>query len=130
MRHANTDGRHAYLAGVYDTEYSLASLAEQWVVTGSGVANPDVAAHIARYDALRTMREIAAKRRRLQRHCPVQRLAVPHYLCEFDGQQWPCPDIRDDLDVAYVGARPASTHPQPTLDPERCGGNRCRQLRA
>jgi hypothetical protein len=59
------------------------------------------AEHIARHDPARVLREVAAKRRVLERHQPVHAwdgklccdwcsvLSVSVY------QEWPCPDVRD-----------------------------------
>lgn len=84
MRRPDVDERYSFLMRAYGEESRLALRFPSHVHAGSA----------------RTEHEIAAKRRRLQRHSPIQKPTVPHLLCDFDGQQWPCPDIRDDLDVA------------------------------
>lgn len=67
------------------------------------------ARHIARHDPARALREVAAKRARLERHHPEKDPAVIGlygFLCAWCSsisvsayQRWPCPDVLDDLAV-------------------------------
>jgi hypothetical protein len=59
-------------------------------------------AHIARHDPARVLREVAAGRRILGRHKPVDYHGIS--VCQWDtcseGEQpWPCPDILDSIAV-------------------------------
>lgn len=63
--------------------------------------------HIATHDPARVLREVEAKRHRLNRHRPIKDpLDSDGYLagdvCEHCAEPWPCPDLRDDLGV-YAG---------------------------
>ena len=65
--------------------------------------------HIARHDPARVLREVAAKRARLDRHHPIKDPAVIRLygtLCAWCSslsvgarQRWPRPDVLDDLAV-------------------------------
>ena len=62
------------------------------------------AAHIARHDPARVLREVEAKRRMIGRHQPhsmgnCRVCEAPHWgtqVCNHcSGQAWPCPDLQD-----------------------------------
>ena len=54
-------------------------------------------------DPDRAEREVAARRRRLERHHPVFADNMDWMPCASCGRfAWPCPDLRDDLS-AYAG---------------------------
>lgn len=65
--------------------------------SSDGSPNRYRAEHIVRHDPARVEREIAAKRRRLERHAPMGNGGCD-WCHEYDGGQvtWPCPDIVDD----------------------------------
>ncbi|MET8628863.1 DUF6221 family protein [Kitasatospora sp. NPDC004669] len=83
-----------------------------WIADGSTVDfchselagfHPTVAAHIARHDPARVLREVAAKRRVLRRHTLSPASGDPdlpwdnRYDCQYDGDDWPCTDVLDLL---------------------------------
>lgn len=57
-------------------------------------AGADHANHIARHDPARVLADIAAKRRRLERHTPGDGA-----FCGACEQEWPCEDVRIDASV-------------------------------
>jgi hypothetical protein len=60
------------------------------------------AQHIARHDPARVLREVEAKRRRMERHERLTAFGQPD-RCRWCGRDtfvpWPCPDIQGDLAV-------------------------------
>ncbi|MEV5571683.1 DUF6221 family protein [Spirillospora sp. NPDC052269] len=91
----------------------------QWIANGWTVDfcqsdisgfHPTIAKHVARHDPERVLREVAAKRRTLDRHSRSSTANGPKLPrgnrnhCRYDGKAWPCPDL---LDLAL----PYADHP-------------------
>lgn len=75
-----------------------------WAVTTDTLG--EIAAHIARYDPARALRDVAAGRRILARHSPAEGIAVAGSCCTWCSDDtdtvslnapWPCPDVLDLL---------------------------------
>jgi hypothetical protein len=55
---------------------------------------PEYAAHIARHDPARALREVAAKRAILAEHPPVPMRGIEASSCRLCRLPWPCPTVR------------------------------------
>ncbi|MDH6139506.1 MULTISPECIES: DUF6221 family protein [Kitasatospora] len=88
-----------------------------WLASGGAVDfcqyelpgfHPTTAAHVASHDPERVLREVAAKRRVLARHRLGPVIGDPlrpwdtEDDCQYDGFDWPCPDVVDLL-LPYIG---------------------------
>lgn len=79
------------------------------VIYDEGVPSDEDAAHIARHDPDRALRDVAAKRAIVARHKPLSGVGGMYCAwCSDDTDtaslnwRWPCPDIRD-LAAVYSG---------------------------
>lgn len=112
-----TDVLTPWLSAQYDEDerVALAAPRRNWTIYVAG--DPEtgeeteqrVLDHVIRHSPDRTLAEVEAKRRRLERHRPDQ---DPFHgvICAWCSvpqagayQSWPCPDIRDDAAV-YSGS--------------------------
>jgi hypothetical protein len=78
-----------------------------------GAPTREEAVHIARHDPARILADVESKRRMILRHSPHSMASPAHsatcerehwgiLVCNHDGRDWPCPDLRD---LASVYAR-------------------------
>ncbi|MFE3577916.1 DUF6221 family protein [Streptomyces vinaceus] len=81
---------------------------EQAAHAADGCGNELVDALLGRYEPKRVLREVAAKRRMLDRHTPRRRNIADQdgrlakiTVCDWDNDNWPCADVLD-LVSAYA----------------------------
>lgn len=90
VAHAAGSGEHWLIGRLTDRGSIIASDIADEVA----LASPSSRHHIAHWDPARVLAEIAAKRRRIERHSPGGGI-----FCGACEQEWPCIDVLNDASL-------------------------------